>query len=286
MNDLILVVDDDTVILQFMKTVLEIAGYKCETATNSQSALELVGSTAFDMMITDIVMPKMNGLELTEKAKGLRPGMPVIVTTGFVDNFSYDKALEAGAADFLKKPFTEKELLARIKHVKMQEEIRNLTLRDELTGAYNRRGFFALVEHQFKIAKRDNTGIFMLYADMDNLKKINDSLGHLEGDKALVEIAGILVKNFRGSDIIARIGGDEFVVFPIGTSIDAVENTLGRLQKALEAFNAENTRGYSLSISSGISFYDPNAPCTIDDLLSMADRSMYERKMSRPLPGS
>src|SRR5512135_3522347 len=107
MNDLILVVDDDMAILQFMKTVLEIAGYKCETATNSQSALELIGRTDFDMMITDIVMPKMNGLELTEKAKGLRPGLPVIVTTGFVDNFSYDKALEAGAADFLKKPFTE-----------------------------------------------------------------------------------------------------------------------------------------------------------------------------------
>ena len=284
MNDLILIVDDDAVILQFMKTVLEIAGYKCETASSSQSALELIGNTHFDMMITDIVMPKMNGLELTGKAKGLRPDMSVIVTTGFVDNFSYDKAIEAGAADFLKKPFTEKELLARIKHVKLQEEIRNLTLRDELTGVYNRRGFFALVEHQFKIAKRNNIGIFMLYADLDNLKKINDSLGHQDGDRALVETAEVLRKNFRGSDIIARIGGDEFVVFPIGTSIDAVEKTLDRLQKALEALNAENTRGYSLSISTGISFYDPNAPCTIDDLLATADKSMYERKMSRLLP--
>jgi len=283
MSELILIVDDDAVILHFMKTVLEIAGYRCETAANSQAALELVGSTDFDMMITDIVMPKMDGLELTQKAKGLRPGMPVIVTTGLVDNFSYDGALEAGASDFLKKPFTEKELIARIRHVKRQEEIRNLTLKDELTGVYNRRGFFALVEHQFKIARRNNTGIFMLYADMDNLKKINDSMGHREGDKALVEIADILRKNFRESDIIARIGGDEFVVFPVGTSMEAVEKTLDRLQKALETFNAENLRGYALSMSVGISFYDPNRPSSIDDLLSAADRSMYERKMSRPV---
>ena len=131
----------------------------------------------------------MNGLELTGKAKDIRPNMSVIITTGFVDNFSFDKAVETGASDFIRKPFTEKELIARIKHVKMQQEIRNLTLRDELTGLYNRRGFFALVEYQFNMAKRSKTGLFMLYADLDNLKIINDTLGHQEGDRALIGIA-------------------------------------------------------------------------------------------------
>jgi diguanylate cyclase (GGDEF)-like protein len=282
----ILIIDDDAAILKFMKIVLEMEGYECETAISSQAALERIQNTPFDIMITDIVMPGMNGLELTGKAKGIRPNMPVIITTGFVDNFSYDKAIEAGASDFIKKPFTEKELIARIKHVKMQQEIRNLTLRDELTGIYNRRGFFALVEYQFNMAKRSKTGLFMLYADLDNLKIINDTLGHQEGDRALIETADILRNNFRQSDIIARIGGDEFVVFPVGTSSDCVDKILGRLQQALEAYNARNKRGYSLSISAGISFYDPELPCAIDDLLAAADRSMYERKINKNLPGA
>jgi diguanylate cyclase (GGDEF)-like protein len=284
-KDSILIIDDDAAILNFMKIVLEMEGYECETAISSQAALERVQSTPFDIMITDIVMPGMNGLELTGKAKGIRPNMPVIITTGFVDNFSYDKAMEAGASDFIKKPFTEKELIARIKHVKMQQEIRNLTLRDELTGIYNRRGFFALVEYQFNMAKRSKSGLFMLYADLDNLKKINDTLGHQGGDRALIMAADILRKNFRQSDIIARIGGDEFVVFPVGTSADCVDKILERLQKAVEAYNAENNCGYLFSISAGISFYDPEQPCTIDDLLASADRSMYERKMNKTLPG-
>lgn len=285
-KDSILIVDDDAVIMKFMKIVLEMEGYECETAISSQAALERVQNTPFDIMITDIVMPGMNGLELTGKAKGIKPNMAVIITTGFVDNFSYDKAIEAGASDFIKKPFTEKELIARIKHVKMQQELRNLTLRDELTGIYNRRGFFALVEYQFNMAKRSKTGLFMLYADLDNLKIINDTLGHQEGDRALIETADILRNNFRQSDIIARIGGDEFVVFPVGTSADCVDKILGRLEKALEAYNVENNSGYSLSISAGISFYDPELPCTIDDLLAAADRSMYERKINKPLPGA
>jgi diguanylate cyclase (GGDEF)-like protein len=285
-KDSILIVDDDAVILKFMKIVLEMEGYECETVISSQAALERVQSAHFDIMITDIVMPGMNGLELTGKAKDVRPNMSVIITTGFVDNFSFDKAIETGASDFIKKPFTEKELIARIKHVKMQQEIRNLTLRDELTGIYNRRGFFALVEYQFNMAKRSKTGLFMLYADLDNLKIINDTLGHQEGDRALIETADILRNNFRQSDIIARIGGDEFVVFPVGTSADCVDKILGRLQKALEAYNAGNNRGYLLSISAGISFYDPELPCTIDDLLAAADRSMYERKMNKTLPGA
>jgi diguanylate cyclase (GGDEF)-like protein len=285
-KDSILIVDDDAAILKFMKIVLEMEGYECETSLSSQAALELIQSAPFDIMITDIVMPGMSGLELTGKAKGVRPNMPVIVTTGFVDNLSYDKAIEAGASDFIKKPFSEKELIARIKHVKMQQEIRNLMLRDELTGIYNRRGFFALVEYQFNIAKRSKTGMFMLYADLDNLKVINDTLGHKEGDRALTVAADILRNNFRQSDIIARIGGDEFVVFPVGTSADCVDKILERLQKALESYNAKNNRGYSLSISAGISFYDPELPCTVDDLLAAADNSMYERKMNKTMPGA
>jgi diguanylate cyclase (GGDEF)-like protein len=138
-----------------------------------------------------------------------------------------------------------------------------------------------LIEHQLKVAKRENIGKVLLYADLDELKAINDKFGHQEGDTALIETANILRKNYRESDIIARIGGDEFVVFPIGTSGDCVEKILDRLQQAVEEDNVLNNRGHKLSISAGTSFYNPDNPCSVDELLAFADRSMYENKMKR-----
>ena len=281
----VLIVDDDKNLLKFIRAALESEGYQCETAMTPLSALELVGKGSFDIMITDIVLPEMNGLELTKKAKNLKPRMAIIIATGYIDAFSYDEAIEAGASDFLKKPFTVKELAARAKHVKIVEEMRNLALRDELTGLYNRRGFFTLVEHQLKLAKRKKTGMFLLYADLDDLKLINDTWGHREGDVALIETAKILRKNYRESDIIARIGGDEFVVFPAGTSDDDSEKILDRLHNAFLHHCAQSNPAYKLSISAGISFYNPDSPYSIDELLALGDKSMYERKMKK-IPGS
>ena len=281
----VLIVDDDKNLLKFIRAALESEGYQCETVMNPVSALEFISKASFDMMITDIVLPEMNGLELTKKAKNVKPHMAIIIATGYIDAFSYDEAIEAGASDFLKKPFTVKELTARVKHVKIVEEMRNLALRDELTGLYNRRGFFALIEHQLKLAKRKKTGMFLLYADLDDLKSINDTWGHREGDVALIETAKILRKNYRESDVIARIGGDEFVVFPAGTSDDDSEKILDRLHSAFLHRCAQGNPAYKLSISAGISFYDPDAPSSIDELLALGDESMYERKMKK-IPGS
>jgi two-component system, cell cycle response regulator len=281
----VLIVDDDENLLKFIRAALESEGYHCETVMNPVSALEFISKGAFDIMITDIVLPMMSGLELTKKAKNEKPHMAIIIATGFIDAFSYDEAIEAGASDFLKKPFTVKELTARAKHVKIVEEMRNLALRDELTGLYNRRGFFALIEHQLKLAKRRKTGMYLLYADLDDLKSINDTRGHQAGDMALIETAQILRKSYRESDIIARIGGDEFVVFPAGTSDDDSEKILHRLHSAFLHHCAQSNPVNKLSISAGIAFYNPDSPCSIDELLALGDASMYERKMKK-IPGS
>lgn len=160
----------------------------------------------------------------------------------------------------------------------MEEKLQALSLTDELTGIYNRRGFFTLVEHQFKLCRRQKRGIFMLYADVDNLKEINDTLGHKEGDLVLIETADILKKNYRESDIVARIGGDEFVVIPVGFDGDNIETITSRLQKAIEIHNSESNRSYKLSISAGIAYYTPRNPCSVDELLLEGDKSMYEQK--------
>jgi len=161
---------------------------------------------------------------------------------------------------------------------KMEGKLRTLSLSDELTSLYNRRGFFTLGNQVLKISMRTKKGLFLLYADVDNLKAINDVYGHREGDMVLVEIANILKENFRESDIIARIGGDEFVVFPVGSNGDNTEVITTRLKKCIEIHNAKVNRRYNISISVGLSYYNPLNPCSIDELLARGDQAMYEQK--------
>ena len=161
----------------------------------------------------------------------------------------------------------------------MEQKLRTLSVTDELTGLYNRRGFFIMVEQLLKLTKRHKKGIFMLYADVDNLKEINDKLGHQEGDLALIDTANILKTTYRDTDIVARLGGDEFVVIPVGGAGDNVELITGRLQENLESHAAEGSRNYRLSVSLGVSYYDPESPCSIDELLKRGEKLMYEQKM-------
>jgi len=160
----------------------------------------------------------------------------------------------------------------------MEAKLKALSLTDKLTGLYNRRGLFALVEQLFKLSKRQKTGMFMLYADIDNLKEINDTWGHKEGDLVIIDMANILKMNYRDSDIVARIGGDEFVVVPVGTDGDNVEEITARLQKSIQVHNAKVNRSYKLSLSAGIAYYDPETPCSVDELLAQGDKLMYEQK--------
>ncbi len=166
---------------------------------------------------------------------------------------------------------------------KMEERLRALSLTDELTGIYNRRGFFIMAEQVLKLSRRQKRGVFMLYADMDNLKEINDTLGHQEGDRALIDTANILKATYRETDIVARIGGDEFVVIPVGSTGDNIKVISARLQENLETHNVIKSRNYSLSVSSGISYYNPESPCSIDELLKQAEKLMYEEKMLKRL---
>jgi diguanylate cyclase (GGDEF)-like protein/PAS domain S-box-containing protein len=160
----------------------------------------------------------------------------------------------------------------------MEEKLRTLSITDELTGLYNRRGFFTMADHILKVAKRQQKGAYMLYADLDKLKIINDTWGHKEGDLALIDTASILRSTYRESDVIARIGGDEFAVLPAGTAGDNTENIVGRLTKNIENHNATKKRNYRLSMSCGISCFNPKDPCSLDELLAQGDKMMYRQK--------
>ncbi len=165
------------------------------------------------------------------------------------------------------------------KHI--EEKLRELSLRDELTGLYNRRGFFTIADQLVKNAKRMKRGMLLISADLDDLKGINDTFGHHEGDLVLVETSHLLKETFRESDIVARVGGDEFVILMLEKPESSMYVFSERLRQNLENHNAERHRTYTLSLSVGFAFYDPASPSSISDLLIKADDSMYKNKRNR-----
>jgi diguanylate cyclase (GGDEF)-like protein len=188
-------------------------------------------------------------------------------------------------------PYVERDLKAverlatlyaiAVNRTRTEDELRELSLVDELTKAYNRRGFMALAEQQIKVAHRTKKEMSLFYADLDDLKKINDSLGHEAGDAALVEAADILRDAFRDSDIIARLGGDEFVVLAIDAGEGQVASLTRRIRERAQARNLRPESAFRVSFSLGIVRYDPDNPCSISDLLAMADRRMYQDKTAK-----
>lgn len=165
-----------------------------------------------------------------------------------------------------------------------EEKLHSLSTTDDLTGLLNRRGFFSLALQQLKVANRTKIGFLLLYLDLDGLKKINDMFGHPEGDQALVETASILREIFRESDIIGRLGGDEFSVLALERTRNAEEeeqSILKRIRESVETRNAQPGRRYALSLSAGINTYDPERPCSLDEFISRVDSIMYEEKKSK-----
>lgn len=163
-----------------------------------------------------------------------------------------------------------------------ERALQSLTIVDDLTGLYNRRGFLTLAERHLKLAIRKKAGLFLLFADLDGLKQINDTFGHLEGDRALVSAAQILRQSFRSADIIARLGGDEFTVFPLEAADWSADLLLSRLDEQLQAHNAAHEgRGYALSLSVGVARFEPGSALTIDQLLDRADQALYEQRRQR-----
>lgn len=162
-----------------------------------------------------------------------------------------------------------------------EEKLRSMTLIDELTGLYNRRGFFALAEKQCKLAARKQRAMILVFADLDDLKGINDTFGHVAGDQALFEAAAVLRHTFRETDVVARIGGDEFAALVLESVPDTAPLLLRRLEANLEQANAEGTLPFDLSLSYGVATFDGASASPIDELLSLADHRMYEHKRAK-----
>ncbi|MCJ7582674.1 MAG: diguanylate cyclase [Candidatus Aminicenantes bacterium] len=198
----------------------------------------------------------------------------------FTDGTLIDISTEKKTEDKLKKA------LRQLAHSNKEREkmiagLENLTLEDPLTGLYNRRGFTTIAKEYLQLANRNKMDLYLLYIDLDDLKKINDTFGHNKGDFILVALAEILQKTFRKSDIKARIGGDEFAVFPIDSHKKGVDSALVRFTKNIDEYNNSTGHQPLLSVSTGVSCYSQSSPCTVNELLTLADSLMYEEKRSK-----
>lgn len=174
----------------------------------------------------------------------------------------------------------KRTVLCAVKQSLLDRELRSLALTDDLTCLYNRRAFLALAGQQLKVARRNSQGLLLFFADVDNLKEINDSHGHREGDFALIQAADALERTFRSSDVIARLSGDEFAIMALEANCEDRGVILQRLEKNLKTSNTSESR-YPLSLSVGMSRFDPKHPVSLGKLISAADEAMYEEKKNR-----
>jgi diguanylate cyclase (GGDEF)-like protein/PAS domain S-box-containing protein len=165
--------------------------------------------------------------------------------------------------------------------VRLREELRMLSLIDTLTELHNRRGFLHLATQELKVAARIGESALLIFADVDNMKHINDAHGHQQGDDALVAAADVLRETFRQSDIIGRVGGDEFAVLALDAQATSRSEIISRMESAVAAKNRQLDRPWELSLSVGVAFYNPQLPSSLDELLAEADALMYEHKRSK-----
>ncbi|QXM06188.1 diguanylate cyclase domain-containing protein [Crassaminicella indica] len=162
--------------------------------------------------------------------------------------------------------------------VHLREKLKIQSLTDELTSLYNRRGFFSIIRHKFEFARRNKKGMLLFFIDIDGMKHINDNLSHNQGDCALIGTAKILKNTFHENDVLARIGGDEFVALSIDVKKQDIEKFINKLLDQQRAFNEESNYPFNISISIGAAYFDPENPVSIEELMARADKLMYEYK--------
>ncbi len=262
------------------------SGIDLEWVGELSQALARLTQGGIDAVLLDLELPDSHGMVTFERMYAFAPDVPIIVLTDISDEEVAMSTVQGGAQEFLVKDELVPTVLARsVRHAierhRLLSALRSLSLIDDLTGLYNRRGFADLGEQYLKLARRTARGVTMVFLDLDRFKTINDSLGHHVGDRALMKVADILRATFRRSDIVARLGGDEFAVLALEASGESAELLLDRLRERFGEFNRTSREPYQLAVSIGMARHDGDSRIRLEDLLAEADDAMYEEKRGR-----
>lgn len=278
----ILAVDDDPLILSLLETSLEAFGYRCVLAKDGLEALELLKKGDFAIVITDLTMPRMDGMALLKHVKDLYPRIDVIVVTGYTETFSYTDVIKAGAADFISKPFNVDELEAKLNRVVREQrlirKLEHLSMCDVLTDLYNRRCFDIKLQEEVPRAYRQGYPVFLALVDVDGFKNYNDRYGHQAGDEMLQAIGhGLMHCTRENVDWSFRYGGDEFAVIIPYASLDQVKRIAERILLFHREHHPDET-SLSLGLAQFVRHPTRSWAEDIEYLIGRADNALYQSK--------
>ncbi len=276
----ILVVDDAEVMRNLLTGVLTDSGYEVKAVSTGEKALGEIKEDDYDVVVTDLKMPGMNGIEVIKEAKQINRDICIIAITAYPSVKSAVEAMREGAYDYITKPFDIEEirLVVRraaeryflLKEAGQKEFYRELAISDGLTGIYNHRHFHEVLPREIERAKRYSQPFCLLLLDIDDFKKYNDTHGHLAGDKLLMNIARILVATTRNVDIVFRYGGEEFVVILPQVGKQGGVSSAKRILKLIK-------QKLSVTASIGVtSFLEDGV--SKDELINQADSAMCQVK--------
>lgn len=273
----ILVVDDEEFVSGPVVEMLRHLGFQAESVNSSKDALKELKDKPYTFLLTDIKMPDMDGLELIRRTKGDFPHISTVAMTGYYKEYNYVDVVNSGATDFINKPFGIEELEAKIRRAiierNIKQELSRLSITDSLTGLYNQRHFYARLKEEVMRAERQKHELALLFLDLDDFKKYNDTHGHLDGDRLLQQVGSIVNTKIRqGVDSGYRYGGDEFAII----LIDANAKIAATIRKRIEKSIGEEC---SLGVSFGYAQFSKGM--THESLLAKADKSLYAAKAQK-----
>jgi two-component system cell cycle response regulator len=271
-----------------LRDLLESNGSKRFRVTHVQGiepVAEFLAREGADVLLLDIGPDQSRGRAIVHAAASAAPLVPTVILSESESESLAVESLQQGAQDFLAKGRLDRAVLARslryaIERHRLQRTLQSLSLIDDLTSLHNRRGFLALAGQQLRLILRKGSAL-LVYLDLDDLKAINDTYGHLEGNRALIGTANILRACFRQSDIIARLGGDEFCVLMTNACKDSAQQVRKRLQQRIDFTNALSASRFRLSLSVGIADVPAVRQPPLEELLRLADALMYDQKRNK-----
>jgi diguanylate cyclase (GGDEF)-like protein len=281
----VLIVDDAPDTLEILKKLLQFEGYEVILASTGEEGVLKAETEMPEVVLMDINLPGIDGNEALRRIRKTNPLQSVVILTAFATVDNAIQALKEGATDFIKKPFENEHLIHIVNQClekyhtlkekeKLEEEVKRLSITDDLTGLFNHRHFFKTLEVELVRRKRQNTSLSLLMFDVDHFKRYNDLFGHLEGDKVLRKIGEVVRHSIRSNvDSGYRYGGDEFAVLLIGATIEQGLAIAERIRTSIEQAGFQK-----ITVSIGLSEY--REQFDLEGFVKSADDAMYVAKHS------
>jgi diguanylate cyclase (GGDEF)-like protein len=281
----VLIVDDAPDTLDIIQKLLSFEGYEVILAATGEEGVKKVEEEKPDVVLMDISLPGIDGTEALKRIRTINPIQSVIMLTAFATVENAIQALKEGASDFVKKPFENEHLIHIVNQAleksrtltekeNLEEEVRRLSITDDLTGLYNHRHFFKTLESELTRMKRQKTSLSLLMLDVDNFKRYNDSHGHVEGDRVLKKIGEIIKHSIRHNvDSGYRYGGDEFASLLIGASLEQALTIAERIRLTIEEAGFKD-----ITVSVGLAEFQDGFD--LERFVKSADDAMYVAKHS------